>query len=191
MNCLSYYIRSLPDWCACLDDAEVQTRWRALARSEEYLPKHFHFRNRMEDDMSDLSTTPPLAENQIDWVLGELPHYARRISEKCQACPTPSYKFIRVLIYTDNFPPPAIVFRTHFRIRRALAIFPPLTRTHRDLSPLSIRSICSTSTSPARHAGRDGSSNDLIGPRSPLHLPHHLRSYASNRRRAGRSTENR
>jgi hypothetical protein len=82
MHRLSYYIRSLPDWWSCLHDADVQTRWRHLALSEDYLPE---VETRVGDDVVDLRMAPPLTEYQIQWMLEELHYYAqRRDSNGCQ-----------------------------------------------------------------------------------------------------------
>jgi Protein of unknown function (DUF4246) len=82
MHRLSYYIRSLPDWWSSLHNADVQTRWRELALSEDYL---LEGEAHVGDDVVDLRTAPPLTEYQIQWVLEELHYYAqRRDSTGCQ-----------------------------------------------------------------------------------------------------------
>lgn len=113
---LSYYIRSTPSWWIRLLDergaAVAREEWTTLAQQdtfllplegEEGLDTHTPLSSSLPDPISLVPPTPSsltllrnapsLTESQINWVLDELPTYAKRIAleSHCQVFSHPSW----------------------------------------------------------------------------------------------------
>jgi hypothetical protein len=113
---LSYYIRSIPSWWIRLlderDAAVAREEWTTLAQQdtfllplegEEGLDSNIPLSSSLLDSLSLvppntspltlLRNAPPLTESQINWVLDELPAYAKRITleSHCQVFSHPSW----------------------------------------------------------------------------------------------------